>query len=173
MKNETTNLADRIRLRPVEMPADEEFLIDLYYTTRDDIHQAPMDEMQKKSLSLMQYTLQKQHYEKYYSNSSHDIILLDGKSAGRLWTARYETELLGIDMAILPEYRNLGIGTILMRTLFDEAERTKRVFHFHVLKTNAAAIRLYERLKCKFIDSDAPTHFKMRWRPEDKIIAGE
>lgn len=173
MDNETKNLADRISLRPVEMPADEEFLIDLYYTTRDDIRQAPIDEEQKRSLSLTQYLAQKHHYETHYSNSNHDIILLDGKIVGRLWTARYEAELLGIDLAIMPEYRNLGIGTILMRNLFEEAEQTKRVFNFHVLKTNTAAIRLYERLKCKFIESDAPTHFKMRWRAEDKIIAGE
>lgn len=173
MSDETKNLADRVALRPVEMPADEEFLIDLYYTTRSDIRQAPIDEMQKRSLSLSQYILQKQHYETHYSNSSHDIILLEGTSVGRLWTARYETEIVGVDLAIMPEYRNLGIGTMLVRNLCEEAERTKRVFHFHVLKTNTAAIRLYERLKCEFIDSAAPTHFKMRWRAEDKIIAGE
>ena len=173
MNDETTNLADRISLRPVEKPADEEFLIALYHTTRDDIEQAPIDEEQKRSLSLMQYTAQRHHYETNHSNSNHDIILFDGKSVGRLWTARYETEIIVVDIALLPEYRNLGIGTVLMRSLFDEAEQTGRVLHFHVLKMNANAIRFYERLKCKYIDSEAKTHFKMRWRAEDKIIAGE
>jgi ribosomal protein S18 acetylase RimI-like enzyme len=173
MDDETTNLADRISLRPVEMPADEEFLIDLYYTTRYDIEQAPIDEVQKRTLSLMQYTAQKHHYEKHYSDSSHDIILLDGINVGRLWTARYETEILGIDMAIMPEHRNKKIGTFLLQNLFDEATRTNRVFNFHVLKTNAAAIRLYKRMKCKFTESDAPTHFKMRWHPQDKLIASK
>jgi len=173
VNDEIENLAQRISLRPVEMPADEEFLIALFYTTRDDIAQAPIDEEQKRSLSLMQYTAQKYHYETHHSDSSHDIILFDGKSIGRLWTARYETEIIVVDIALRPEYRDLGIGTVLMRSLFDEAEQTKRVLHFHVLKMNTNAIRFYERLKCKYIDSEASTHFKMRWRAEDKIIAGE
>jgi GNAT superfamily N-acetyltransferase len=173
VNNETKSLAERIALRPVEMPADEEFLIALYYTTRDDIRQSPLDEEQKQLLSSMQYFAQKEHYEAYYPDTDHDLILLDGKIIGRLWTARYETELLGIDLAILPEYRNLGIGTMLLHNLFDEAEQTERVFNFHVLKTNAAAIRLYERMNCKFIESNAPTHFKMRWLPDEKIDAGE
>ncbi len=173
MNNETTNLARRIVLRPVEMPADEEFLIGLYYTTREDIHQAPIDDEQKRSLSLMQYISQKEHYIKHYPNSSHDMILFDGARIGRLWTARYETEIVGVDLAIMPEYRNMKIGTFLLQNLFDEATRTNRVFNFHVLKTNAKAIRLYERLKCKFTQSDTPTHFKMRWHPHDKIIASK
>lgn len=173
MDNEAKNLADRIVLRPVELPADEEFLIELYYTTREDIHQAPMDDEQKKSLSLIQYLAQKEHYIKYYPNSSHDIILFDGEPIGRLWTARYEKEIVGVDLAIMPEYRNMKIGTFLLQNLFDEATRTNRVFNFHVLKTNTKAIRLYERMNCKFIESKTPTHFKMRWHPHDKIIASK
>lgn len=172
MSSETTNLADKISLRPVVLPDEEDFLINLYYTTRDDIQLAPIDEEQKKTLSLMQYVAQKQHYETYYPDSSHDMILFDGERVGRLWTARYEKELLGIDLAILPEYRNLRIGTFLLKNLFKEAEQTGRVFNFHVLKTNAKAIRLYERLNCKFT-GDVEMHFSMQWRPENDLLKGE
>ncbi|MGC2236238.1 MAG: GNAT family N-acetyltransferase [Pyrinomonadaceae bacterium] len=167
MNNQTTNLADRVSLRPVVLPDEEDFLIELYYTTRDDIQSAPIDEMQKKSLSLMQYMAQKHHYATRYADSSHDMILFDGKRVGRLWTARYEKELLGIDLSIMPEYRNLRIGTFLLQNLFDEAERTGRIFNLHVLKTNTKAIRLYERLNCKFT-GEKEMHFSMQWRPENK-----
>jgi ribosomal protein S18 acetylase RimI-like enzyme len=169
MENKTTNLADRIEMRPVDMPPDEEFLIELYYTTREDIHLAEIEEEQKRVLSLMQYKAQKEHYEAKFPDSKHDIILLDGKGIGRLWTTRYEKELLGIDLAILPEFRNLGIGTFLLQNLFDEAGQTGRVFRFHVMKMNTKAIRLYERLNCKYIESDALTHFKMERQPGDKL----
>jgi ribosomal protein S18 acetylase RimI-like enzyme len=165
---DNNNLTERITLRPVELPADEEFLIGLYYTTREDIHLAEIDEEQKQMFSLMQYKAQKQHYEAEFPDSNHDIILLDGKSIGRLWTARSEAELLGIDLSILPEYRNLGIGTYVLQNLFDEAEQTGRVFRLHVMKMNTKAIRLYERLNCKYIESDASTHFKMERQPDDK-----
>lgn len=169
MKNETKTLDERIALRPVEMPDDEQFLIDLYYSTRDDIQMTPLDEEQKKNLSMMQYLAQKQHYTTYYHNFRHEIILFDGVAVGRLWTARYETEIVGMDLSILPEYRNLKIGTILLTGLFDEATASNRVFNIHVLKSNHQALRLYERLNCKFT-GETPTHFKMQWRAANEII---
>ncbi|HEY0426275.1 MAG TPA: GNAT family N-acetyltransferase [Pyrinomonadaceae bacterium] len=165
MNKENANLADRISLRPVVLPDEEDFLIELYYTTRDDIQMAAIDEEQKRKLSLMQYQLQKDHYATYYPDSSHDMVLLDDARVGRLWTARYETELLGIDLAILPEYQNLRIGTFLMQNLFEEAKQSKKVFNFHVLKTNFKAIRFYERLNCKFT-GETISHFMMQWRAD-------
>ena len=169
MDNETKTVGERIVLRPVVLPDDEEFLIELYYTTRDDIQMTPLDEEQKKNLSLMQYLAQKQHYTTYYHNWRHEIILFDGKPVGRLWTARYETEIIGIDLSILPEYRNFKIGTTLLTDLFDEATASNRVFNIHVLKSNDKALRLYERLNCKFT-GETPTHFKMQWRPENEYL---
>lgn len=156
-----------LALRPVVLPDDEAFLIELYYTTRDDIQLSTLDEMQKKVLSLMQYSAQKKHYLEYFPDSNHDIILLDEKSIGRFWVARYETEIIGVDLAILPAYRNLGIGTGLLKDVFEEAAQSGRPFNFHVMKMNTAATRLYKRLNCEFTGETA-THFKMRWRAEEE-----
>ena len=169
MDNETQPLEERIRLRPVEMPEDEPFLIELYYTTRDDLQMTPLDEEVKRNVSLMQYLAQKQHYTTHYHNWKHEMILLDGVRVGRLWTARYETEIVGIDLSIMPEYRNLKIGTRLLTALFDEATASNRVFNLHVLKTNHKALRLYERLNCKFT-GETPTHYKMQWRPAHELL---
>jgi ribosomal protein S18 acetylase RimI-like enzyme len=169
MKNETKAVEDRIVMRPVVLPDDEEFLIALYYTTRDDIQMLPIDEEQKRNISLMQYLAQKQHYTTYYHNSLHNIVLFDETPVGRLWTARYETEIVGIDLAILPEYRNYKIGTKLMQDLFDESAASKRIFNFHVLKSNTNAMRFYERLNCK-LTGETPTHYKMQWRAENELI---
>ena len=169
METETIANENRIALRPVVMPDDEAFLIELYYTTRDDLQMTPLDEEQKRNISLMQYLAQKQHYTTYYHNSRHEIILFDAKPAGRIWTARYETEIVGIDLSIMPEYRNLKIGTKLLEDLFTEATESNRVFNIHVLKSNHNALRLYERLNCKFT-GETPTHFKMQWRSANELI---
>jgi ribosomal protein S18 acetylase RimI-like enzyme len=169
MDNEKQNFDERLVLRPVVLPDDEEFLIGLYYTTRDDIAMTPLDEDQKKTLSMMQYLAQKQHYTATYHNSIHDIIMFDGKPAGRLWTARYEDEIVGIDLAILPEYRNHQIGTKLLKDLFRETAETKRVFNFTVQKTNERALRLYLRLNCR-MTGETPTHFQLQWRPENDLL---
>jgi GNAT superfamily N-acetyltransferase len=164
MEKETKNLADRIELRPVVLSADEDFLIALYFTTRDDINFLPLDEAQKKSILLMQYRAQKQQYEMQFPASRHDIVLLDGKNIGRFWTARLETEIVGVDLALLPEYRNSGIGSFLLNETFEEAAQTGRIFTFHVLKTNPA-IRLYQRIGCEFT-GETVSHFLMRRRPK-------
>ncbi len=169
MDNETKNLSDRVALRPVVLPDDEEFLIALYYTTREDIQLTPLDEEQKKNLSLMQYMAQKQHYTAQFPGSANDIIMFDGKAIGRLWIARFEKEIVGVEFIILPEYRNHKIGTKLLRDLFAEAVASNREFNFYVLKINENAQRLYKRLNCKFID-ETPTHFKMQWRPENELM---
>ena len=165
MNDETKNLADRIVLRPVEMPADEDFLIELYYTTRDDIQATDLSEEEKRNLSLMQYKLQMLHYTKEYPDSNHDMILFDGERMGRYWTAYYDDEIVGVDLSIMPEYRNMKIGTFLLRNSFDEAAQTNRVFNFHVQKSNVKAMRLYERLNCKFT-GETFSHFSMEWRAE-------
>jgi len=164
MNEENKNLADRIFLRPVVLPDDEDFLIELYFTTRDDINFLPLDAEQKKNILLMQYTAQKQQYTLQFPDSKHDIILFDERRVGRYWTKRFETEILGVDMAIMPEYRNLGIGSFLLQETFDEAAATSRIFTFHVLKTNPA-IRLYRRIGCEFT-GETFSHFVMRWQPE-------
>lgn len=169
MDKKSESLNERITLRPVVLPDDEEFLIALYYTCREDIQMTPLDEEQKKNLSLMQYMAQKQHYEKQFSQSGNDIILLDGKAVGRIWISRNEKELIGVEFIILPEYRNLKIGTKLLKDLFAEAISTNREFNFYVLKMNENAQRLYKRLNCEYID-ETPTHFKMQWQRGNEFI---
>ena len=161
------SLAGRITRRAVILPDDEDFLIGLYATTRDDINFLPMDAEQKKSILLMQYTAQKQQYALQYPEARHEIILLDGKIVGRYWTARLETEIRGIDLALLPEYRSLGIGRFLLEDSIAEAARTNRFYTFHVLKTNAAALRLYERIGCE-LTGETFSHFEMRFRQPEK-----
>jgi len=163
------NLNERISLRPVVLPDDEEFLIALYYTCREDLQMLQIDEAQKRNISLMQYIAQKQHYEKQFPPAGNDIILLDGKEVGRLWIARFEKEIVGVEFIILPEYRNHKIGTKLLKDLFAEAVATRRDFNFYVLKMNHKAQRLYKRLNCEFID-ETPTHFKMHWKQGMDLI---
>ena len=53
--------------------------------------------------------------------------------------------MLGIDITLLPEYRQSGIGTAILRGLLAEATRDEKPFRIHVEKFNRAQ-RLYKRL---------------------------
>ncbi|MGZ4741360.1 MAG: GNAT family N-acetyltransferase, partial [Ilumatobacteraceae bacterium] len=50
-----------------------------------------------------------------------------------------------IDIALLPDYRNQGIGSSVLRGVLAQADRIGRVVRLHVEK-QSRAVRLYERL---------------------------
>jgi len=166
MSMETDELAGRITLRKVELPADEEFLRGLYKTTRDDMASLPLDETQKTGLIEMQFTAQAQSYSSRHPGADHYIVQLDGKAVGRYFVDRQPGEILGIDLALLPEYRSLGIGSFIIRSEFALAAETNRAFTFEVLRSNERAFQLYLRLGC-IVTGDTGTHYLIAWRPSD------
>jgi GNAT superfamily N-acetyltransferase len=163
MSDENKKITDRIELRPVVMPDDDQFLQTLYFSTRYDVDLLPFDDAGKKAFMLMQYKAQKTHYDEYFRHSSHDIVLYDGEPAGRYMTDSREDEIIGVDLSLLPPYRSLGIGSTLMKGTFEEAQAANLPFVFHVRQDNFRAIKLYERLGCRIL-GDKDGHYKMEWR---------
>lgn len=81
----------------------------------------------------------------HYPDAEFQIILSDGEPAGRLYVDRWPEEIRIVDIALLPEYRNGGIGTFLLKRLISESEENGKPLSIHVEKFNPA-LRLYERL---------------------------
>jgi ribosomal protein S18 acetylase RimI-like enzyme len=85
---------------------------------------------------------------------------------------RAEKEILLIDIAILPEFRKLGIGTKLVRDCCKEAAAAAKPVRLHVLSTNIAR-RLYERLGFVIVEADKAeltgirAHLEMLWVREN------
>ena len=162
MKSADTNRS--ITLRPV-VPEDEPFLAKVYASTREE-EVAQLDDLQKGIFLNMQYKLQKADYERKFPEAKHDIILLDGVPVGRMWVDRTNPEeIRGVDIAILPEYRNSGVGFTLIQELLDEASASNKPFRIHVTNFNRA-IRLYERMGFVKTGETPPMHISMEWRPE-------
>ncbi|MGH8603206.1 MAG: GNAT family N-acetyltransferase, partial [Gammaproteobacteria bacterium] len=72
-------------------------------------------------------------------------MLLDERPVGRLYLARWPSEIRIVDLALLPAHRNAGIGTRILSDLLAEAGRAGKPVRIHVEKLNPA-LRLYERL---------------------------
>ena len=160
MNSDKTNRS--ITLRPV-VPEDEPFLAKVYAGTREE-EVAGLDDLQKGIFLNLQYKLQKADYERKFPQGKHDIILLDGVAIGRMWVDRTNPdELRGVDIAILPEYRNSGVGFTLIQELLDEASAANKPFRINVTKGNRA-IRLYERMGFVKTGETPPIHIAMEWR---------
>jgi ribosomal protein S18 acetylase RimI-like enzyme len=151
-------------LRPATAD-DEPFLFELYRSTRTVGQIAlPLASDQADLILRMQFTAQHRSYEAEFPTQEHNIILVDGHRAGRVLVAPQEKEVRFVDLALLPEYRNTGIATVLIRELMDDVARRGMPARLHVARDNRA-IRLYERLGFTVVGESGP-NLVMTWAPE-------
>jgi ribosomal protein S18 acetylase RimI-like enzyme len=155
--------AQSISLRPVTTD-DEGFLLEIHKSSRgDDLRGLGWTEDRINEFLGMQYDAQQRFFESEYKRAADEIILFAGESAGRLVVERREHEVRLIDVALLPEHRNRGIGSFLIRKLQDEARRERKPLRLQVIRFNRA-VNLLERLG--FVrTSETGTHFQMEWTP--------
>jgi len=88
---------------------------------------------------------------------------VDGAPAGRMLVAGGPEEIRLVDLALLPEHRNGGIGTALLRRLLAEGAARTVPVRLHVERSNPAR-RLYERLGFVPVADDG-VHLLMAWNP--------
>lgn len=146
---------------------DREFLVGVYASTRaDELAPIPWNEAQKDTFVRAQFDAQQRAYEARYPAADYYVILFDGQPAGRMWIGRDAEQIRLLDIALLPEFRNRGIGTALLRDLAAEAAREGKWLRHMVFKLNTAGVRFYERLGFTQIeDVGAYVHMEYR-RPE-------
>jgi ribosomal protein S18 acetylase RimI-like enzyme len=152
-------MATSVTLRPATA-ADQAFLLQVYASTRsEELEGLGWDDNQKKTFISMQFNAQR----RCYPEADNRIILLNERAIGRMMVYRTEAAILLVDIALLTEYRNAGIGTSLIRDLVKEAAAAGKPIRLHVL-TSSAAVRLYERLEFFRIGGDA-AYLEMMWLP--------
>ena len=153
-----------VSLRPAT-GADRGFLLRVYGATRaDELALVDWTDEQKQAFVAMQFSAQDTHYRSHYANASFDVVLVDGEAAGRLYVDRGADDIRVIDIALLPDRRGAGIGSLLLRQLLDEAAATARKVSIHVEVDNRAR-RLYDRLGFVPV-ADRGLHLLMEWVPD-------
>jgi ribosomal protein S18 acetylase RimI-like enzyme len=134
-----------VTLRPIT-DADMDFLHRLYATTREDeLKQVDWSPEQKAAFVAQQFHAQHQFWRENYQDTSWDLIVDEGRPIGRLYVARWAEEIRIVDIALMPEHRGSGVGTRLIRRLFDEGDASGRKVSIHVEIFNPAR-RLYDRM---------------------------
>ncbi len=144
--------------------ADTAFLRAVYRSTREDeLALTGWDDAQKDAFVAMQFEAQRRYYAEQYDGASFDVVLVDGEAAGRLYVARRPEEIRIVDIALLAEYRNRGIGSALLRRILAEGAQTARPVTIHVERFNPA-LRLYERLGFSAV-ADRGVYLLLEWQP--------
>ncbi|HEY9231880.1 MAG TPA: GNAT family N-acetyltransferase [Blastocatellia bacterium] len=144
-------------------PDDDEFLVRLYSTIREpELALTNWSAAQRDAFIRMQFAAQQVHYRTHYPTGIHEIILLDGQPVGRLYWADLKDELHFLDITVMPEYRNRGIGTPLIERLLERAAASDKPARIFVESFNPS-LRLFERLGFTNIKADGHL-LLMEWR---------
>ena len=152
-----------ISTRPVT-PDDDPFLRRVYKSSRgDDLRELHWEEDRIDEFLDMQYDAERKFFENDYRKATNQIIALDGQPAGRLIVERRDHEIRCVDLSLLPEHRNQGVGTFIINTLQSEATAANLPLRMQVIRFNRA-VNLFERMG--FVrTSETGTHFQMEWLP--------
>jgi GNAT superfamily N-acetyltransferase len=152
----------QVTLRP-EVAGDEVFLRDLYLSTRDDeVGFRDLDPAARTAWLQQQCEWQHAQYRAAWPQGWFSIVTVGARPAGRFYVAQQGTDLLVIDLSLLPEYRGHGIGTQLMKSVQAEAVRTGGVVQLHVAQGSVAR-GFYARLGFEVVGG-AQAHVRMEWR---------
>lgn len=155
----------QVSLRPV-CPEDEPFIFQLYAGTRlEEIAKLPWNDKQKQAFLKMQFDAQQLHYKTYFPGANHQIILYGGQPAGRLYVDRPGDAIHILDLALLPEYRNHGAGSSLLRGLLSEGQDQAKPVWGYVEDFNPA-LGLLERLGFHRKEEKS-IHLLLEWQPEN------
>ena len=149
-------------------PDDERFLCRVYAATRSsELAMVAWTDTEKSAFVEMQFRAQDQYYREHYPNTSFDVIVSDGQAVGRLYVSRWSEEIRIVDIALLPDACNRGIGTTLrqqrplLRQLQAEAQASRKPLRIHVERFNPA-LRLYERLGFRQVE-DKGVYLFLEW----------
>jgi ribosomal protein S18 acetylase RimI-like enzyme len=123
---------------------DESFLFNLFCSIREPDF-AFLGELERKKLLELQFAAQQRHYQANMPEAEHLIVLWDSGPIGRMILQQKNGELHLAEIALLPEYRNQGIGSILMKRLIKAEAEHGHTIRLHVYNQSEAA-RFYERL---------------------------
>jgi GNAT superfamily N-acetyltransferase len=148
-----------------ETDADMPFLRRLYASTRaDELSLTNWTDTQKLAFTDSQFSFQRHHYRTYYPTTEWGVLESNGKPMGRLYLERRATTLLVIDIALLPEWRARGIGTVLMEWVCAQARSANKSVTIAVEKYSRAQT-LYRRLGFREI-ADHGVVWDMEWTPQ-------
>lgn len=118
---------------------------------------------QQELFLRMQFEAQRRSYEASFPGAIDRIVYLDGSAIGRILVGQDPAGMRLVDIALLEEYRNRGIGSDLLQHLLQTCASARASLHLHVLRGNRA-IHLYRRLG--FVEASADAmYIQMEWTP--------
>jgi ribosomal protein S18 acetylase RimI-like enzyme len=150
-----------LSLRPATS-GDQAFLFHLYTSTRlEEIQSWGWAIEHQQSFLRMQFDARRGAYQAEHPAAVESIVLAAGIPAGVIRVDRNPSEIRLVDIALLPEYRNRGLGSLVIVDLLRQAAEAQVPVRLSVARENRAK-HLYERLEFTVLREDA-MYFEMEY----------
>jgi ribosomal protein S18 acetylase RimI-like enzyme len=145
--------AEKYFLRPATLDEVEELF---------SIHQAALGEYIAATWGWDE-AWQRDFFRKGFTLYIRSVIEVGGRSIGFLDVTEREEGVYLQNIELAPEYQNRGIGTEIIQRLIARARARRGIVRLQVLRVNARAKALYERLGFEDV-GETETHFLMQHR---------
>ena len=128
-----------VGVRPVQLPEDGDFLRSVYASTREpELSMLGWSKAETEVFLRRQFDAQAHHLGTFFPHATHSVVLAGATAVGRLIVDRSAEEIRVVDIALLPAFRHLGIASVLVQRLFEEADATHLPVRCHVLQNDEA-----------------------------------
>ena len=163
MQTASLHLSDGLGIRP-SRDADKPFIKSLYNATRDDLRLIDAESDFVEALIEQQQQAQTVGYGDQFPNAMYFIVEKLNERIGRVVIDFGSNEIRIVDIAFIPQARNKGYGTTVIRALKQAAGTACAPLVLTVYKSNSVAKRFYEQEGFKVEQSDQMTEL-MAWYP--------
>lgn len=154
-----------LSFRPMR-PTDHGFIESLYHSTRDDLKQLLDAESEFiEDLIDMQFQAQHQGYGDMFPNAMHFIIEKLNERIGRAVVDFGSNEIRLVDIALIPQARNQGYGSAVLRAIQMAAAQARAPVTLTVAANATAAQHFYHQLGFQAAEA-TPTHQLLVWYPQ-------
>ncbi|GAB3404767.1 GNAT family N-acetyltransferase [Massilia agilis] len=143
--------------------ADAAFCRALFASTRDDLRQLPLPAPMLEQLIDMQRHAQETSWQMAFPHAAALILECDARPIGRLLLDASGRDWRVVDIALVPGERGRGHGGVLLAAVRDQAQAACASLALSVLRSNEAALRLYQRLGFTLVRSDEMRH-ELLWQ---------
>ena len=157
-----------ITLRDIA-PEDEPFLLKVFACAREtEMAMVPWTDEQKAGFLQMQFNAQHAHYHEKYPDADYKIILRNEEPSGRLYLNREPGLFKILDITVLPQFRNSGIGTGLVEDILKEAGKTNSKVQIYV-ETFNASLEIFKSQGFSILEEQG-INYLLEWSPPTSAV---
>jgi ribosomal protein S18 acetylase RimI-like enzyme len=155
-------------LRPCT-EADDAFVYDVFCTTWEHEVAALPNQNLAQHVLRIQHIAQERRFESRYPSHQRYVVMEDGERAGRLYVHESDTVMHVIDLTLMPQFRDRGIGTRVFRDLFAHAALEGQSISLRVARRNERATDFYTSLGFHLVTVDDLDNY-FDWTPQEATV---